>query len=55
MDRVLCAMCWSRCLVDVISFGTTRRRRLQRLEEVLERLSAFGLELKANKCIIMQT
>ena len=26
-----------------------------RLEEVLGRLSAFGLQLKANKCTFMQT
>ena len=28
---------------------------LQRLEQVLERLSAFGLQLKAKKCTFMQT
>ena len=58
MDRVLCGMCWSRCLVyldDVISFGMTALEALQRLEEVLERLSAFGLQLKAKKCTFMQT
>ena len=34
MDRVLCGMCWSHCLVyldDVISFGTTAPEALQRL------------------------
>ena len=44
MDRVLCSMRWSRCLVyldDVISFGTTAP------EEVLERLSTFELQPKA--------
>ena len=54
MDRVLCGMRWSRCLVyldDVISFGTTAPEALQ----VLERLSMFGLQLKANKCTFMQT
>ena len=53
MDRVLCGMRWSRCLVyldDIISFGTTAPEALQRLEEVLERLSVFGLQLKAKKC-----
>ena len=57
MDRVLCGMRWSCCLVyldDVISFGTTAPEALQCLEEVLERLSAFGLQLKANKCTFMQ-
>ena len=46
-------MRWSRCfayLDDVISFGTTAPEALQRFEEVLERLSAFGLQLMAKKC-----
>ena len=44
MDRVLCGMRWSRCLVyldDVISFGGTVTEALGRLEEVLCRLSNF--------------
>ena len=58
MDRVLCGMRWSRCLVyldDVISFGTSIPEALTRLEEVLSRLSDFGLQLKAKKCTFMQT
>ena len=58
MDRVLCGMRWSRCLVyldDVISFGGTATEALGRLEEVLCRLSNFGLQLKAKKCTFMQT
>ena len=58
MDRVLCGMQWSRCLVyldDVISFGGTVMEALGRLEEVLSRLSNFGLQLKAKKCTFMQT
>ena len=58
MDRVLCGMRWSRCLVyldDVISFGKTISEALLRLEEVLARLSEFGLQLKAKKCTFMQT
>ena len=58
MDRVLCGMRRSRCLVyldDVISFGTTAPETLQRLEEVLKRLSAFRLQLRAKKCTFMQT
>ena len=58
MDRVLCGMCWSRCLVyldDVISFGKSVPEALVRLEEVLARLSDFGLQLKAKKCTFMQT
>ena len=46
MDRVLCGMRWSRCLVyldDVISISEAQAR----LEEVLCRLSDFGLQLKA--------
>ena len=42
MDRVLCGMRWSRCLVyldDVISFRGTITEALVRLEEVLSRLS----------------
>ena len=58
MDRVLCGMRWSRCLVyldDVISFGKSIPEALTRLEEVLARLSDFGLQLKAKKCTFMQT
>ena len=40
MDRVLCGMRWSRCLVYL---------------DVLARLSDFGLQLKAKKCTFMQT
>ena len=53
MDRVLCGMRWSRCLVyldDVISFGKTISEALLRLEEVLARL-----QLNAKKCTFMQT
>ena len=58
MDRVLCGMRWSRCLVyldDVISFGKSIPEALAQLEEVLARLSDFGLQLKAKKCTFMQT
>ena len=58
MDRVLCGMRWSRCLVyldDVISFGWSIQEALARLEDVLGRLSDFGLHLKAKKCTFMQT
>ena len=58
MDRVLCGMRWSRCLVyldDVISFGGSVTEALARLEEVLCQLSNFGLQLKAKTCTFMQT
>ena len=58
MDRVLCGMRWSRCLVyldDVISFRKSIPEALARLEEVLARLSDFDLQLKAKKCTFMQT
>ena len=58
MDRVLCEMRWSRCLVyldDVISFGASISEALARLEEVLCQLNDFGLQLKAKKCTFMQT
>ena len=58
MDRVLCGMPWSRCLVyldHVISLGGSVTEALGRLEEVLCRLSNFGLQLKAKKCTFMQT
>ena len=42
-------------LDDVISFGTSIPEALARLEEVLSRLSDFGLQLKAKKCTLMQT
>ena len=53
----LCGMRWS-CLVyldDVISFGGTIMEALAQLEEVLGRLSNFGLQLKVKKCTFMQT
>ena len=58
MDRVLYDIRWSRCLVyldDVISFGRSIPEALARLEEVLNRLSDFGLKLKAKTCTFMQT
>ena len=58
MDRVSCGMHWSRWLVyldDVISFGTAAPEALQRLEEVPERLSTCGWQLKAKKCTFMHT
>ena len=58
MDRDLCGMRWSRCLVyldDVISFGGSVTEALVRLEEVLCQLSNFVLQLKAKKCTFMQT
>ena len=57
-NRVLCGMRWSRCLVyldDVISFRRSIPEALARLEEVLGRLSDFGLQLKTKKCTFMQT
>ena len=56
MDSVLCGVRWSRCLVyldDVISYGTSIPEALTRLEEMLSRLSDFGLQLKAKKCTFM--
>ena len=58
MDRVLCGMRWSRCLVyldDIISFGGSVTEALARLEEVLCQLSNFGVQLKAKKCTFIQT
>ena len=49
MDQVLCGLRCSHCLVIVISFGTTAPEALQCLEEVLEWLSTFGLQLKTKK------
>ena len=42
-------------LDDVISFGRSIPEAIARLEEVLSRLSDFGLQLKAKKCTFMQT
>ena len=39
----------------MISFAGTITEALARLEEVLSRLSNFGLQLKAKKCTFMQT
>ena len=42
-------------LDDVNSFGGSIPEALARLEEVLSRLSDFGLQLKAKKCTFIQT
>ena len=42
-------------LDDVISFGASISEALVRLEEVLCRLSDFGLQLKAKRCTFMPT
>ena len=58
MDRVLSGTCWSHYLVyldDVILFGIDVPEALTCLTEVLERLSSFGLQLKAKECTFMQT
>ena len=57
MDRVLSGMRWSHCWVyldDVISFDTDTPEAMLQLTELLERLSSFGLQLKAKKCMFMQ-
>ena len=41
-------------LDDVILFGKSVPEALLHLEEVLARLSDFGLQLKAKKCALMQ-
>ena len=41
-------------LHDVISIGKSVPQALVRLEEVLARLSDFGLQLKAKECTFMQ-
>ena len=58
MDRVLCGMRWSRCLVyldDVLSSVGTVTEALGHLEEVLCHLSNFSFQIKAKKCTFMQT
>ena len=42
-------------LDDVILFGRSIPEALARLEEILGRLSDFGLQLKAKKCTFMKT
>ena len=39
---------------DLIWYGRFDTEALMRLEEVLERLSNFGLQLKAKECTFMQ-
>ena len=57
MDRVLCIALYcighAVYLDDVISFVMDVPEGLTRLEEVLGRLSIFGLQLKAKKCMFM--
>ena len=41
--------------MNVISFGKSVPEAIGHLEEVLSRLSDYGLQLKAKKCTFMQT
>ena len=53
MERVLVGLVWHGVLVyidDIIAFGSTLEGALERLEQVLVRISRANLKLKAKKC-----
>ena len=53
MDRVLCVLKWSSCLVylvDIIIVGTSFSEHSRNLAGVLQRLREAGLKLKPSKC-----
>eukprot|EP00731_Ephydatia_muelleri_P003480 Em0001g3480a len=57
MELVLAGLHWSSCLVylyDIIIYSRTVKEHLTRLEEVLERLQAAGMNLKPKKCRLLR-
>ena len=57
MERVLRGIAWSECLVyldDILVFGPDFGTTLARLESVLDRLGAAGLNRKTKKCQLFQ-
>ena len=55
MDHILSGMRWGRSLVYLDDVISDTPEALLCLTEVLERISSFGLQLKAKKCTFMQT
>ena len=57
MDKVLSSLQWHGVLVyldDVMAFGPTFKRALERLANVFERFRAANLKLKPKKCHLLQ-
>ena len=58
MDLVLCGLTYSTCLVYlddlIIVFSRNFDTRVQRLQEVLDRLRAANLKLHVKKCSLFQ-
>ncbi len=53
MEKVLSGLHWKTCLVyidDIIVFGSTLDSHLQRLEEVLKRITEANLKVSPSKC-----
>ena len=58
MSQVLRGLQWERCLVyidDILIFGRLFQEALQNLTVVLNRVSQYGLQLKAAKCNLFCT
>ncbi|KRY54980.1 Retrovirus-related Pol polyprotein from transposon 17.6 [Trichinella britovi] len=57
MEKALRGLTWKTCLVyldDVIVFGNTEEKHLERLEGVLSRLQSVELKIKPEKCQLMR-
>ena len=57
MEMALQGLQWITCLIyidDIIVFGKSFEEHMGRVEEVLERIKAAGLKLKAEKCLMLQ-
>ena len=58
MELILQGLQWSTCLVyidDIIVYGVDFDQHIQRVDEVLERISKAGLKFKPEKCNLLQT
>ena len=57
MEKVLSGLHWETCLIyldDIMVFGASFEQHLERLEEILNRISKAGLKLNPAKCQLFQ-
>ena len=58
MELALQGLQWETCLIyidDIIVYGVDFEQHMQRVEQVLERISEAGLKLRPDKCHLLQT
>jgi hypothetical protein len=58
MDLLMDRLTFEMCLVyshDIICFSATPEQHLLRLRLILQRISEYGMKLKASKCVLLQT